>query len=190
MAAMGIEGPVHLYRAKPNKLLQQITIGQFGEAVTGFDGTTAWANQPGQGYMVMSGDMMEQAKQQADFFSDFPDLSKYTSVETLALEDFEGRKCYKVKLTRATGGDVIQYFDAETGLASGMVRSQDTQMGKMEITVVMSDYKDQGGVKMPGKIIQRTMQGDITLTFTAYEFDKVDNAVFALPDAVKAMVKP
>ena len=53
MPAMGIEGPVHIYRAKPALLLQQITLGSFGEMTTGFDGSTAWAIQPMQGAVVM-----------------------------------------------------------------------------------------------------------------------------------------
>jgi hypothetical protein len=190
LAAMGLEGPVHQYRAKPNKFLSQLSVGAFGEVVQGFDGTTGYAIQPGQGAMVLSGDMLEQSKDQADFFSELPDLSRYSAVETLSLEDFEGRKCYKVKLTKVKGGDVIQYFDAETGLAAGAIRTNESPMGKMEVVVVMSDYKDQGGVKMPSKVVQKTMQGDVVLTFTSYEWDKVDPAIFNLPDAVKSQVKP
>ncbi len=191
LAAMGIDGPVHIYRAKPSLFLQQITIGQFGEAVSGYDGTTAWAIQPMQGASVLSGEAASQAKQQADFFADFPDAAKYTTVETVAAEDFEGRKCFKVKMVKADGTEAFQYFDAETGLAAGVVRTMDNpQMGKIEVTVVMGDYKDQGGLKLPAKITQKTPQGDVVLTFATYEWDKVDAKVFALPDAVKSMVKP
>lgn len=190
MAAMGIEGPVHVYRAKPDKFVQTIVIGSFGESAQGFDGTTAWANQPGAGYMVLSGDMAVQAKQQADFFADFPELSKYSTIETVAQEDFEGRKCYKVKLVKVAGGETIQYFDVETGLAAGAIRTAETQMGKMDITIVLSDYAEHGGVKMPTKVIQKTPQGDVLLVFTTYDWDKVDPAVFNLPDGVKALVKP
>ncbi|MBI2406862.1 MAG: hypothetical protein HYV19_00985 [Gemmatimonadetes bacterium] len=192
MAAMGIEGPVHTYRAKPALFLQQITLGSFGEMTQGFDGTTAWSINPMAGASVLTGDQAAQIKQGADFLSDFPDPSKYTSIETVSAEDFEGRKCYKVKLVRSDGtGEAMQYFDVETGLAAGMWRTMDNpQMGKIEITVVMSDYKDQGGVKMPSKITQRTPQGDVVLTFTSYEWDKVEPKLFELPDAVKSMVKP
>ena len=190
MAAMGIEGPVHVYRAKPGKFPQQITIGSFGEAVQGFDGTVGWAVQPGQGAMILSGEMLDQAKSQGDFFSDFPEVGKYSKIETLALEDFEGRKCYKVKLVKTVGGETIQYFDAETGLAAGAIRTTETQMGKMDVTVVLADYKEQGGVKMPSKVIQKTPQGDVTLAFNTYEWDKVEATVFDLPADVKAMIKP
>ena len=188
MAAMGIEGPVNLWRAKPNKFVQTIVIGSFGESAQGFDGTTAWANQPGAGYIILSGEMADQAKSQADFLADFPEPGKYSSIETVALEDFEGRKCYKVKLVKAAGGETIQYFDVETGLAAGSVRSTETQMGKIDITSVLSDYKEQGGVLMPSKVIQKTPQGDVMLLFTTYEWDNVDPAVFNLPDGVKAMI--
>ncbi len=192
MAAMGIDGPIHVYRAKPARFLQQITLGSFGEMTQGFDGTTAWAIQPMQGPMIMSGDQATQFRQQADFYADFPDVSKYSSIETVAAEDFEGHKCYKVKLVKADGtGDAMQYFDAETGLAAGVVRTiENPQMGKMDVTVVFSDYKDQGGFKMPSKVTQKTPQGDVVLTFTAYEWDKVESKMFDLPEAVKGMVKP
>ncbi len=190
LAAMGIEGPIHIYRAKPSFFLQHITIGAFGEALQGYDGTTPWAVQPGQGAVILSGAMADDTKQQANFLADFPDLSRYSAIQTVALEDFEGRKCYKVKLTKVSGGDVIQYFDAETGLAAGSIRSNETPMGTVEVTIVLSDYKDQGGVKMPSKVVQKTPQGDVTLAFATYEWDKVDTAIFALPDAVKSLVKP
>lgn len=192
LAAMGIEGPLHIYRAKPSLYLQQITLGQFGEMSSGFDGTTAWTVNPMQGPSVLSGDMAAQTKQQADFFADFPDVAKYKTVETLGLEDFEGRKCYKVKLVKADdNSEANQFFDAETGLAAGMTRSiENPQMGKIDVTVVMSDYKDQGGLKMPSKVTQKTPQGDVVLTFTSVEWDKVDAKLFTLPDAVKALVKP
>lgn len=192
MPAMGIEGPIHLYRAKPALFLQQITLGSFGEMTQGFDGTTAWAIQPMQGAVVMSGDQAAQVKQQADFFADFPDVTKYTTIETVGVEDFEGRKCYKVKLVKTgVAGESVQFFDVETGLAAGVVRTiENPQMGKMDITAVLSDYKDQGGLKMPTKMTQKTPQGDVVLTFTAYEWDKVDAKVFELPEAVKSMVKP
>jgi len=192
MSAMGIEGPIHMYRAKPAMFLQQITLGAMGEVTQGYDGTTAWSVNPMMGPSIASGDQAAQMKSQADFFSDFPDLAKFSTVETVSQEDFEGRKCYKVKLVKTDGsGETMQYFDVETGLAAGMTRSvENPQMGKMDITTVMSDYKDQGGVKMPTKILQKTPQGDVVLTFSAVEFDNVDAKVFALPDAVKALVKP
>lgn len=191
LAALGIEGPFNLYRAKPNRMLQQITLGAFGEAVSGFDGTTAWAVQPGQGAMVLSGPMAEQARLNADFFADFPDTTRYSTIETVAKETFEGRQCYKVRLVRASGGsESIQWFDAETGLAAGAVRSQESPMGKIDVTIVLSDYKDQGGLRMPGKMIQRTPQGDLTITMSTWEWDKVEPSVFSLPEAVKALVKP
>ena len=188
MAAMGIEGPVHVWRAKPNKFVKTIVSGSFGESATGYDGTTAWVNQPGAGYMILSGEMAEQAKSQAEFLADFPEPGRYSSIETVALEDFEGKKCYKVKLVKAAGGETIQYFDVESGLAAGSIRSTETQMGKMDITSVLSDYKEQGGVLMPSKVIQKTPQGDVMLLFTTYEWDNVDPAVFNLPDGVKAMI--
>jgi hypothetical protein len=63
-------------------------------------------------------------------------------------------------------------------------------MGKIDQTSVFSDYKDAGGLKMPMKIEQKNGQFDASITFTAVEFDNVDTAVFAIPEALKAKAKP
>ncbi len=190
--AAGMEGAVHMYRAKPALLLVQVTLGAVGEITTGFDGTTAWSINPMAGVSVMSGEQAAQTKQQADFFADFPDPSRFSTIESIAAEDFEGRKCYKVRLVRADGsGEAMQFFDVETGLMAGMSRTlENPQMGKIDVLIITADYKDQGGIRLPSKITQRTPQGEFVQTFTAFEWDTVEAKIFELPDAVKSMVKP
>jgi hypothetical protein len=56
--------------------------------------------------------------------------------------------------------------------------------------MTMKDYKDFGGVKMPTKRVQKLPMAEVNMEITAVEFDKVDPTTFALPDAVKALVKP
>lgn len=186
-----IEGTTNVYRTRSNKMLQQMTLGALGESLQGYDGKTAWAVQPMQGPQVLSGELAEQMKDQADFFSEFVDVAKYSTLETLALEEFEGHKCYKVRMVKTEGGEEsFRYFDAETGLQAGAIRSVDSGMGKLQIVVSLFDYKDQGGVKMPTRLSQKNPQFELTMTFSAYEWDKVDDALLALPDAVKSMVKP
>ncbi len=188
IGAMGIEGPLKIYRAKPNKFLFSVSLGPIGEQLRGYDGTVAWQIQPQQGPSVLSGAEAEAAKQQADFFADLGDASRFKEVATVGLVDFEGRKAWKVKGTTVSGSEVQVMFDAETGLQAGAISSQESPMGKVEITQVISEYKDFGGVKFPTKTVQRLPQVEITLTITDVTFDSVDAAVFNLPDAVKALV--
>ncbi len=189
--AAGLDATIEIFKEKSGKFLQKITIGPIGEITQGFDGTTAWGMQPQVGALVLEGEQAREMKSQGDFFGNFHDMANYKSAETVELADFEGRKCYKVKLSRVAGGEGFEFFDAATGLTSGAIREIDIPgQGKISQTSVFNDYKDFGGVKIPTKISQRGGQFDVTVSITAVEYDKVDSSVFVLPDAVKSLVKP
>ena len=133
---------------------------------------------------------LEAMKATADFFAGLHDPSKYKSAETIELADFDGRKCYKVRLVSTTGTESFEYFDVATGLRAGAVQTVESQMGKLEQTAVPSEYKEFGGIKFPTRILSKNGQFEFAITMTSVEFDKVDAATFALPDAIKALVKP
>ncbi len=189
MPAMGMEASMEVLRAKPNKFVQKMVIGQIGEVLTGFDGTVAWTTNPMMGAQLIQGEQLASIKSNADFFSNMQDPSNYSKAETVELTDFEGRKCYKVRLTR-DGRDGFEYFDAQTGLLAGFSGTVQSSQGPIEATTVFTEWGDFGGIKFPKKIEQRTPSGPATITFTKIEFDKVDASAFDLPAAVKALIKP
>jgi hypothetical protein len=86
---------------------------------------------------------------QADFLAALHEEKNFTSMETLELADFEGKKAYTLRLIRAGGDTTYEYFDAESGLLVGTRATRDTQMGPMTATTVMTNYKDFGGIQMP-----------------------------------------
>ena len=189
IAAAGIEATIDVYRAKPTQFLQKLELGPAGEVLQGFDGKTGWAVQGGQA-MVLDSAQTQQTRYNSDFFGNFHDMARYKSAETVELADFDGRKCYKVRLVRLAGGEGFEYFDVATGLGAGMVTNVETPMGKMEQTSIFADYRDFGGMKIPTKITQKAPIGEVVITIKTTEFDTVDAATFALPDAVKALIKP
>lgn len=189
MAAMGMEASVEMFRGKPNRYVQKIVLGPVGEILQGYDGKVAWALNPMAGAQLLEGDALESARTNADFFANFQDFSAYTDAKTVELTDFEGRKCYKVTLKRR-GLEGAEYFDAATGLLAGISGSVSTAQGTVMTTTVFEEYGEFGGLRLPKRMAQRTPQGDAVITISAIEFDKVDPAVFELPAAVKALVKP
>lgn len=189
IAAMGMDASMEVFRSKPNKLLQKIVIGPVGEILTGYDGKVAWTTNPMQGASLIEGEAATALKNQADFFANLQSMESYPGAQTVELTDFEGKKCYKVKVVR-DGRDGMEFFDATTGLLAGFSGTQVTQQGPIETTTVFVEYADFGGVKLPKKIEQKGGPAGATITFTAVEFDKVDAAVFELPAGVKALVKP
>lgn len=189
MPSMGMNATMEVLRAKPDKFVQKMVIGSMGEVVTGFDGTVGWTTNPMTGAQLIQGAQLASIKSNADFFSNLQDPSNYSKAETVELTDFEGRKCYKVRLTRE-GRDGFEYFDAQTGLLAGFSGTVASSQGPIETTTVFAEWGDVDGIKFPMKLEQRTPNGPATITFTKIEFDKVDPSAFTLPDAVKALIKP
>jgi zinc protease len=188
IAAGPMTATVTMYRAKPNKYLRNTNIAGMGEILEGYDGKTGWTVNPG-GPQVVTGPGLEDLKRDADFYSSFEDPTRYTKTETIELAEFNGAKCYKVRLTR-DGRDATIYYNAETGLRAGLVVPNQTPQGIVESTVFFLEYADFGGVKMPKKLENRAAGQSAVITFTAVEYDKVENSVFDPPAAVKALIKP
>jgi hypothetical protein len=187
--AQGITGTLEILRAKPNRFVQKLTIPQMGEILQGFDGKVAWATNPMQGPTILQGEMADGLKSQSDFASNFQNHADYVKSETVELVDFEGRKCYKVKVTRGTR-EGVEYFDAATGILAGIGGTLPTPQGPIERSTVFREYGDFGGVKFPTRVEQRDGPSVTTITFTAVEFDKLPPTAFDLPASVKALVKP
>ena len=85
----------------------------------GFDGSHGWAMTPMTGPMLQQGKELDQAKLDADFYSELRDPKKYTSIKTVEKTVFEGRPCYKVSLVRTDGNEDFEFYDVENGLRAG-----------------------------------------------------------------------
>ncbi len=187
--AANISGTMETYHSKPNFYFTKQSIAG-GELTSGFNGKTAWAIAPGVGPQVLDSTTTAELKGQADFFSDYYDPSRIQSAETVEITDFEGQRCYKVRIVHKDNSESLIYLDSATGLRAGQTETAKMMGQEMTRTLVMRDYKEYGGVKMPTKRLMRLPMGEVTMELQAVEFDDVDPAVYALPDAVKAIVKP
>jgi hypothetical protein len=190
VAAAGIDAQIELFKAKPSKYMQRIALGAMGEVTQGFDGVNAWAVQPGQGPILLDSAQTEAFKTLADYYGNFHDMARYKSTENTGVVDFDGRKCYKIKIVKLSGSEGFEFYDVSTGMIAGIQAQVDSPMGKIDQTNVFSEFKEFGGLKMPTKIQQKNGQFDATISFTNVEFDNVDPAVFVIPEALKAKAKP
>jgi outer membrane lipoprotein-sorting protein len=188
IAAANITGSIDVYHSKPDLFLTKTTLPQ-GQVLGGYDGKTAWNLTP-QGAQLLDSASAAPVKGQADFFGDYYNPARTRSAETVDISDFEGRRCYKVKIVHTDNTESMVYFDSATGLRAGQSDVTKAMGQDMQTMQLMSDYKEFGGVKMPTKRVTRLPMYEVVLTITAVEFDMVDPAVYALPDAVKALVKP
>ncbi|MCC7291592.1 MAG: hypothetical protein IT449_05985 [Phycisphaerales bacterium] len=157
----------------------------------GFDGTVAWSLSM-MGPSIMEGEQAEALKKQAEFHDEVRDLKKYKSVDTVDLADFEGRKCYKLRLVEGEGEkaeESFEYYDAETGLQAGQISQRPGMGGSMEATMVFVEYKEFGGVKTPCKMVMKAMGMEQAITIASVEYDTVDPKVFDLPQEIKDLQK-
>lgn len=187
----GIKADLNIFMAKPNRLLTRMAIPGMGEISRGFDGTTGWQIEPTAGPMVLSGKQLDQMKVEADFMGMMHDAASFTSAQTTGLVDFEGKPAYEVKLVRAGGDTATEYFDPQSGLQVGLVRTAESPMGRMTVTGTVGDYKPFGGVLLPTHMTQKLPTGQqMAVTLTAVEFDAVPADAFALPAPIKALATP
>jgi len=187
--AQGIDGTIEIFSAAPMMMRVNLEIPGIGAVRSGSDGTTFWTINPAVGPMIMEGTMLDQARQQADFYAQLHPEQYVDSSTTVERTDFEGRPCYKVRVVTKWDEEYFELYDAETGLQAGSIRTQETPMGGIEATTVYGDYRQFGGVMLPTTVTQRMMGMEQIMTTDAVDWDDVDPTVFALPDEIKTLLE-
>ncbi len=189
IAAQGISGTVEAFVAPPNRSLMKIELGGLGVVRTGYDGKVGWIIHPAMGPLVLNGRMLEQMQQQADMLAALHPEKYIASAETVEGTEFEGRRCYKVKITTHSGEEYVEFFDVETGLLSGTVRKQASPMGEIETISILSDYRSVNGVLIPMKLTQRLLGMEQVFEMTEFVAADLDDSVFALPPEIQALLE-
>ena len=93
-------------------------------------------------------------------------------------------------MSRPDGAVIHGYFDVETGLSAGVSHTMETPTGKMEMVTIYSDYANFGGMLVATRVVQRNPQFDVVLSIVSVEYDVLDPAAVALPESVKALIRP
>jgi hypothetical protein len=187
--ASGMNGNIEVFGAAPNLQTTKITVNGVGEISEGFDGRHGWSVNPITGPMLKVGKELDQAKLDADFYSDLRDPKSYPTVKTLEKVTFDERPCYKVSLTRVDGSQDIDYYDVATGLRAGTEITRETPMGTLTQTSIERDYKKYGKVMQPTVVTMKSVGVEQQITLTTVEFDNVEPSVFEPPAQIKALIK-
>ena len=151
-----VEGTVEVVNAAPNKtrtlIKADLTALGAGQMVVDqrFDGTTGYVIDTMQGNRDITGNQLDNLRN-----GSFPSgLLTYKSQGIAAKlggkEKVGDRDAYLLILEPPTGSAVRQYIDASTYLPlRAVVKVQVPQLGDLEQTSDMSDYRDVDGVKLP-----------------------------------------
>mgnify|MGYP003352652075 CR=1 FL=1 len=104
------------------------------------------------------------------------------------VESIDGEDCYKVLLTPREGKPETMYFQKKSGLAVKSTTVAASQMGDVPVEVIVANYKDFGGIKVPAKTVQKAAGQEFSITIENVEYDaKAPASAFALPADVKAL---
>lgn len=191
LPAMGISADIEAFQAAPNKMATKSSIPGVGEMLQGTNGEVAWDANPMAGPRLLADKELTQMLETADFYGNMLYLpDRFSSMENLGVADFNGEKSYKLKLVRKGSGIAsTTYFSVATGLIVGAETEQVSQMGTMQVSSTLSDYKEFGGVKFPTKTEVNMGPQKMLMTITNVVINGAPATAFDIPDAVKPLIK-
>ncbi|MEW5928090.1 MAG: hypothetical protein AB1941_11440 [Gemmatimonadota bacterium] len=188
MPAMGMKMPMRVVQTAPNRMVSQAEMpGGAGTMRSGYDGTVGWQINPMAGPSLMSGAELEQTVQQAEFYGTLNYDKLYRTMETVERTEMGGRPCYRVKLVTASGRESWQCFDTETGLMVASGGKQESQMGTIDMTTLLSDYKEFDGIRVPTRATAQMMGQQMVTTIKSVSHAPVEASAFALPAEIQAL---
>jgi hypothetical protein len=189
MPAQGINGDLEMFAAAPNQILVRTNLMGMGETATGFNGQVGWSIDPMMGPRLLQGKELDQLRDEADFYGDLYAPETFTEMEVMGLEEFGGTSCYAVRLVRLSGLESTEFFEVDTGLLRGMRSTQESVMGSIMVTTLLSEYQQFGGPLVPTKMLQEFGMGQMAeITLQSVEYNTVPSDAFVLPADISTLV--
>ena len=189
MPASGRFGSLDAYAAMPNRVMLKTELTGVGVARQGFDGKIAWSIHPIVGASILEGVPLEQKRLESDYRRELNKAELFQSIETVELTEFDGVKCYKIKLVAKAAPPLYEFYEVESGLRRGSQGVAVTAQGEMPVTSIETEYKKFDGVMFATKTVQKVMMQEIVMKIESVAFDKTPDSIFELPAEIKALVE-
>jgi hypothetical protein len=186
ISGAGASGALELYAQAPNKIFSKTDLTGMGVITEGFDGKVAWSKNPWEGLKEKTGDELQKARRDADFYRGMRMKELYPDIKTAGKEKVGDTEAYVLESKPSPTSAERFYFDAKTGLP---VRQQSTfQKGDTEVrsTSTLGDFKAVDGVLYPHRVDVAVSAGgqEFVLTLKLSEIKhpgSVDASRFAKP---------
>jgi len=187
MPAQNINATMKIYMQSPNLKYQTTDFPGMGVFEEGSDGKIAWAKSAMQGPRIKEGEEKDVALQ--------PGLSKdanwrdyFTKVETLGVEQVNGKDCYKVQVTPKVGRPETRFFDRSTGMIAKIMSTYVGPMGEIQSEIYMNEFVTNNGVKTPKSITTKVMGREMSMKFDTVEYNvEIPAEKFKVPADVQAL---
>jgi len=178
-----LTGTVEIHEKAPNSMLAVIKLGG-GAFEQGFDGATAWSENPRDGLRVLTGGELDDARREADFYRPLDLRKNYSKLTVTGIERVNEHDTYVVEAVRGNGAQDKMYFDVQSGLLVRSVNQRYTPDGLTEFQADVDDYTALDGVKLPFTVHQSGGGSAFVIHFTEVRHNaQLADAQFAKPAA-------
>jgi hypothetical protein len=184
----GVGASMTLQSKAPDKMLMSMNVPGVGDVKQGHNGVVGWSIDPMSGPLLLEEKALRQMKREADFHRDINLLTHYPTAETLGEREFAGGKCWDVKMSNADGETLNVFFDQGTGLMRGYEMISPTPMGEQVAQMVIAEYKEIDGVKVPSRMEQSAMGQTQVILMEKIDPTPIDDSVFELPMPIQAII--
>lgn len=190
LPAAGLKGTLTMIQAESGKMTTTVDFAAIGKTVQGTDGKDAWEDSPITGARLLKGEELANTLRQADIRGDVEWRKYYEKVETVGVEDVEGKPAYKVVMTPKEGKPETGFYDKASKLEVKSIQSVKSPQGEIEVEAFIVEWKEFDGIKMPVKTKQKILTQELTMSIDEVK-QNVDlpEDTFAPPADVKKLLK-
>jgi hypothetical protein len=190
VTAVGVKGAMTAYQSAPDKNRVTIDLEGIGKIESGSDGVIAWENSAMQGPRLKEGVEKADAFRDGTFNAPLQWRKMYAKMETTGVETVGEHECYKVVLTPAEGKSITHFFDKKSGLMVKTTTTRSTPMGELTAEILSEDYRKEGDILAPHKMVNKMGPQEIQITVQSVEFNvDIPKDRFEPPEEIQAMLK-
>ncbi len=158
-------GPIERFAAAPNLHYFRVRLKDFGIYEGGSDGDIHWRMHNQATTTVSQGEEREADIRGATFNGFLEWETLYDKVECVGIEEVDGRECFKVERTPASGQADFVYYEKKTGLPIMAETVRDGENGKILTQRTSEDFREVNGVMVSFRQVRR-VNGEVAVTWT------------------------
>jgi Tol biopolymer transport system component len=174
-------GTIETAAKAPNKLVRRSDVPGLGVVLEGFNGTTAWAQDPRGAVTEMGGAVLGMIRRESEFHREIKLSEFYTRTKLTGTEDIRGREAYVVEALTTDSVNEKLFFDKQTGLLVMREFEMETPQGRRPFVFTYDDYREVDKTRLPFTI-SRLSPSSWTMKFTEVKHNvPLEDAIFDKP---------
>ena len=176
MQGMGLDMST---RMKDNsKLMMSVKMGEMEVMKQVYDGKTGYQSQMGQKVDMTEAELKD-SKQQIDLMIELHYADYGMTAELKGVDVIDGQDVYVIEIKEPNGDVASDYYNVATGLKVKSVGTSTVDGQTITTETIFADYKEFGGIKIPGKITQTAGGQSFEMLTDSYEINvKLDDSLF------------